>query len=128
VLNLPVPSHSFELVVIHQVLHFLDEPAAAIAEAAAALAPGGRLLIIDFAPHELENLRQSQAHRRLGFARGQMSQWIGAAGLKLASAEDLAPSAGSRGLTVTIWSARDRRSAKPARGEKAARTVKAEAL
>jgi ArsR family transcriptional regulator len=120
-MSLPVVRDSFDLVVIHQVLHFLDDPARAIVEAGGALAPGGRLLIVDFAPHQLEELRQSHAHRRLGFGRAQMGQWISAAGLKLGAAEDLAPSAGSSGLTVTIWSALDRRGAKTARGKGEAR-------
>jgi ArsR family transcriptional regulator len=117
VLNLPVVRDSFDLVIIHQVLHFLDEPARAIAEAAAALSAGGRLLIVDFAPHELEHLRESEAHRRLGFSHGQMKQWISAAGLRLDAVEDLSPEAGSGGLTVTIWSARDKRAAGAGRGK-----------
>ena len=95
VMNLPVVRDSFDLVVIHQVLHFLDEPARAIEEAAAALSAGGRLLIVDFAPHQLEYLRESQAHRRLGFSHAQMKQWIAAAGLASKTAEDLAPEAES---------------------------------
>jgi ArsR family transcriptional regulator len=117
VLNLPIVRDSFDLVIIHQVLHFLDEPARAIAEAAAALSAGGRLLIVDFAPHELEHLRESEAHRRLGFSHGQMKQWISAAGLRLDAVEDLSPEAGSGGLTVTIWSARDKRAAGAGRGK-----------
>jgi ArsR family transcriptional regulator len=108
-MNLPVVRESFDLVVIHQVLHVLDEPARAIAEAAGALAPNGRLLIVDFAPHQLELLRESHAHRRLGFARAQMEQWIAAGGLELEAAQDLAPREGSGGLTVTIWTARSPR-------------------
>jgi ArsR family transcriptional regulator len=109
VMNLPVVRDSFDLVVIHQVLHFLDDPGRAISEAATALSAGGRLLIVDFAPHELEHLRETQAHRRLGFSHAQMKQWIVAAGLKLEAAEDMASSAQSGGLTVTIWTALDRR-------------------
>jgi hypothetical protein len=93
------------------VLHFLEEPAQAINEAAAALAAGGRLLIADFAPHEHEELRDSQAHRRLGFSHAQMKKWIAAAGLRVEAAEDMAPKADAQGLTVTIWSALDRRAA-----------------
>lgn len=111
VMNLPVLRDSFDLVVIHQVLHFLDEPGRALAEAAGALASSGKLLVIDFAPHELEYLRQSHAHRRLGFSHAQMRQWVAAAGLRLEAAEDLAPKEGSGGLTVTIWSGLDRRAA-----------------
>jgi ArsR family transcriptional regulator len=113
--NLPVLRDSFDLVLIHQVLHFLDDPGPAIAEAAHALTAGGRLLIVDFAPHALEFLRQAQAHRRLGFAHAQMQQWIAAAGLELEAAEDLVPENGSSGLTVSIWTARDRRAAGAAR-------------
>jgi len=121
VMNLPVVRDSFDLVVIHQVLHFLDDPTRALAEAAAALSAGGRLLIVDFAPHALEHLREAEAHRRLGFSHAQMKQWIAAAGLKLEAAEDLAPSAGSGGLTVTIWTALDRRATDAGRGKAEAR-------
>jgi ArsR family transcriptional regulator len=109
VMNLPVIRDSFDLVVIHQVLHFLDDPAGAIMEAAGALAAGGRLLIVDFAPHELEFLREREAHLRLGFSHAQMEQWISAAGLSPAGAEDLGRKGKQSGLTVTIWSALDRR-------------------
>ncbi len=102
--NLPIVRESFDLVVIHQVLHFLDDPAAALAEAARALAPGGRLVVVDFAPHGHEFLRETQAHRRLGFANGQILQWLAAAGLRTDAAHDLVPS-NADGLTVTLWSA-----------------------
>ncbi len=104
--NLPIVRESFDLVVIHQVLHFLDDPAAALAEAARALAPGGRLVVVDFAPHGHEFLRETQAHRRLGFAHGQILQWLAAAGLRTDAGHDLVP-ARSDGLTVTLWSAAD---------------------
>ncbi len=117
IMNLPVVRDSFDLVVIHQVLHFLDEPGRALAEAAAALAAGGRLIVVDFAPHEHEALRDSLAHRRLGFSHQQMKQWIAAAGLALDAAEDLAPHAGSDGLTVTVWTAHDRRAAAAGSGQ-----------
>jgi hypothetical protein len=75
------------------------------------LRPGGRLLVVDFAPHDLEFLRERHAHRRLGFAREPMLQWIEAPGLELVSARDLSAGgkrAGDR-LTVTLWLAKDRR-------------------
>jgi ArsR family transcriptional regulator len=105
--HLPFGRNSFDVVTIHQVLHYLDEPERAIAEAARVLRPGGRLLIVDFAPHDLEFLREKHAHRRLGFARPAMRQWIEAPGLELESARDL--SAGENRLTVTLWLARDKR-------------------
>jgi ubiquinone/menaquinone biosynthesis C-methylase UbiE len=110
ILHLPFGRNAFDVVTIHQVLHYLDEPERAIGEAARVLRPGGRLLIVDFAPHTLEFLREKHAHRRLGFARGTLKAWVEAAGLKLEDARDLGSDAGGK-LTVTIWLARDRRMA-----------------
>jgi ArsR family transcriptional regulator len=101
--NLPVPDGAADAVVLHQVLHFLDDPAAAIGEAARLLRPGGKLLVVDFAPHELEFLREQSAHRRLGFAREQLSSLFHKAGLKLASFRELAPDPETGKLTVSLW-------------------------
>src|SRR6201982_532968 len=79
--DLALPKNSFDVVIIHQVLHFLDDSARAIAEAARVLRPQGRLLVVDFAPHDLEFLREEHAHRRLGFASETVTQWLETAGL-----------------------------------------------
>ena len=103
--DLMMPPGSAEAVIMHQVLHFLGDPARAVREAARLLAPGGRLLIVDFAPHELEFLRTEFAHQRLGFAREHVRQWIAEAGLNPGRAESLSPE-GARArskLTVTLW-------------------------
>ncbi|GGA97011.1 ArsR family transcriptional regulator [Brucella endophytica] len=106
---LPVDRESFDLVTIHQVLHFLEDPQAAIREAARALRPGGRLLIVDFAPHTLEFLREEHAHLRLGFSDELMRGWLDEAGLALDEAQELESKGGDAGLTVKLWLARDPR-------------------
>jgi ubiquinone/menaquinone biosynthesis C-methylase UbiE/DNA-binding transcriptional ArsR family regulator len=108
--DLAVPAGSFDVVIVHQVLHFLDDGARAIREAARVLSPGGRLLVVDFAPHDLEFLREEHAHRRLGFAAEAVTQWMTAAGLDVTLHRSLSPEHGSDGkVAVSLWLARDPR-------------------
>ena len=106
----PVERDGYDLTLVHQVLHYLDDPARALREAARTLRPGGRLIIIDFAPHAEEFLRAEHAHRRLGFAREEVEGFLRDAGLETVTHQLLAPAAGEAGkLTVSLWLARDRR-------------------
>ncbi len=108
--DLALPRDSFDVVLIHQVLHFLDDGARAIREAARVLRPQGRLLVVDFAPHDLEFLRDLHAHRRLGFAPDVVAQWMEAAGLEGVQHRSLPPEPGSEGkITVSLWLAHDPR-------------------
>ena len=104
----PFEHGTFDLVVIHQVLHFLDDPARAVREAARLLSPGGRLLIVDFAPHSLEFLRAEHAHRRLGFRTDTVSGWLVHAGLEVGPTRTIDPPDGGVGerLTVCLWQGR----------------------
>ena len=102
-----LPDGAAGLVLMHQVLHYLSDPAAAVAEAGRLAAPGGRLLVIDFAPHGLEYLREAHQHRRLGFPDEEMARWITAAGLKKPKVTTL-PASSAGGLTVKIWAAERR--------------------
>jgi ubiquinone/menaquinone biosynthesis C-methylase UbiE len=106
--DLPIAADSFDVVILHQVLHFLDDGARAIKEAARVLRPGGRLLVVDFAPHEQEFLREQFAHRRLGFAPETVTQWMTASGLEPVMHRSLSPEPGSDGkIAVSLWLARD---------------------
>ena len=106
----PVERDGYDLVVIHQVLHFLDDPARALKEAARALAPGGRLVVVDFDAHDQEFLRTDFAHRRLGFALSEIEGFLAEAGLVGEQAKRVPPAAGESGkLTVGIWLAQDPR-------------------
>ncbi|MCC6780014.1 MAG: metalloregulator ArsR/SmtB family transcription factor [Hyphomicrobiales bacterium] len=108
--DLALPKESFDVVLIHQVLHFLDDGARAIQEAARVLRPNGRLLVVDFAPHDLEFLREEHAHRRLGFSPETVTQWMTAAGLDVLSQESLPPEPSTEGkIAVSLWLARDPR-------------------
>jgi len=106
----PVERDSFDLVTIHQVLHYLDDPARGVREAARLLRPAGRLVVVDFEPHDLEFLRTEHAHQRLGFADRQMEEWFAEAGLDIEDMQSFHPGGpdGQR-LTVRLWLGRDRR-------------------
>lgn len=96
---LPLADETADCVIIHQVLHYAHAPADAIAEAARVLAPGGTLLVVDFAAHDREELRDRDAHLRLGFADDAMAGWFASAGLEVDHIEHLEGGE----LTVTLW-------------------------
>ena len=97
--DIPAANESFDLVIFHQVLHFADDPALAIREATRVLRPGGQALIVDFAPHECEFLRDEHQHRRLGFADEEVTGWAESAGLAPIGTEHL----DGGELTVSLW-------------------------
>ncbi len=110
----PVEPGRFDLVTIHQVLHYLDEPHLALNEAARALRVQGTLLIVDFAAHDLEYLRDKHAHQRLGFSDDQMLGWLKDAGLEFERVEHFTLAQKTKNtatkqtgaLTVKLWVAR----------------------
>jgi len=92
-----------DIIVVHQVLHYFDDPGRVLAQARRALKPGGQMLIVDFAPHGLEFLRTHHAHRRLGIGEAQMVAWAHAAGLSADMLQSFPPTNAEEGLTVCLW-------------------------
>ncbi len=99
---LPMADGDADVAILHHVLHFAQQPGAAIGEAARVLSVGGRLLIADFAPHDREEFRAREGHTRLGFSDEQMLGWCEAAGLAPVQIETLEGGE----LTVKLWLAR----------------------
>lgn len=92
-----------DVIVIHQVLHYFDDPGRMLAQARRLLKPGGEILIVDFAPHSLEFLRNDHAHRRLGLSREQMQGWAEATNMHVLGVRDFPSHISDRGLTVCLW-------------------------
>ena len=107
---LPMPANYCDLALMHMVLHYLDEPARAILSIARCLRPQGRLIVVDFAPHQFEDLRKTHGHRRLGFAKDEVAQFMEDAGLVLTDFVELqAPRHGPKQLGVSLWCGQDPR-------------------
>lgn len=107
--QVPLAAASADVVTIHQVLHYAADPAAVVAEAARILRPGGLVVVVDFAPHDLEVLRDQHAHHRLGFTDDEVAAWFDTAGLQPAPPQRLP----GKPLTVVLWSAEKTTSGDP---------------
>ena len=101
-MRLPYGPASFDTVTLRMVLHFADRPDAAIAEAARVLRPGGRLVVVDLAPHDRSELREEHAHRWMGFDDKEIRGFIERGGLNAESVVHL--KAGP--LALCLWSGR----------------------
>jgi len=106
--RLNFPDQVADVITIHQVLHYLDDPDRVIKEAIRVLKPHGQLLIVDFLPHDLEFLREQHAHRRLGIAERTLRQWCHRYGCTLVEHEHLSNRENNQNdaLTAGLWSFR----------------------
>jgi len=106
ILDLDLPAESQDVVIVHHVLHFLADPEAALHAAVRVLRPGGSLLVVDFAEHELERLRADHAHSHLGFSDEQIASWFDSLGLGSAAVQQFPPKqVADYALTVSLWAA-----------------------
>lgn len=78
--RLALPDAAFDAVMLQMVLHYAEDPAAALAEACRVLRPGGVLVIVDLAPHQRADLLGAHAHRWPGFDDAGIAGWLGASG------------------------------------------------
>jgi ArsR family transcriptional regulator len=85
----PLESGIADLVSLHQVLHYLEDPEEAIIEASRLLSPDGKLLIVDYEDHDRDDFRTDYAHRRLGFTDDDIRGWLSSAGLRLKRVETI---------------------------------------
>lgn len=99
--QLPLSNDSFGAVIVHMVLHYAESPIDVLKEAARVLRAGGRLVVVDFAPHQEESLRNEHAHRRLGFSDEEVTAWFRRANLVPESPIHL----GGNPLTTSLWPA-----------------------
>ncbi|WP_456316366.1 ArsR/SmtB family transcription factor [Teichococcus vastitatis] len=99
--RVPLPDAAFDAVTLQMVLHYAEDPAAALAEAARLLRPGGMLVVIDLAPHGRTELLTRQAHRWPGFDDAALAGWLGAAGCAPLPAVEVAGP-----VPVRLWPAR----------------------
>jgi ArsR family transcriptional regulator len=95
--QVPLADATLDAAVMMLVLHHLPAPALALAEAARVIRPGGRLLIVDMAPHDREEYRQRMGHVWLGFSDEQMRRLLDQAGFTMSRFVPLAPMTDAKG-------------------------------
>ncbi|VAW18803.1 Transcriptional regulator, ArsR family / Methyltransferase fusion [hydrothermal vent metagenome] len=103
IINLDKYAAVSDLIVLHQVLHYFDDPGRILLEARQKLAGGGRMLVVDFLSHDFEVLRSEHAHRRLGLSQQQMEKWASRAGLEVVKSEEFRNQDSKQGLVVCLW-------------------------
>jgi ArsR family transcriptional regulator len=104
--SLPIEPGTLDAAVAFLVLHYVAEPADALAQAARALKPGGRLLVVDMMPHDREEYRQAMGHVWQGFEVERLGGWMADAGLTAFRYVPLPPDPAAKGPTLFAASAR----------------------
>ncbi len=103
IINLDKYAPPSDLIILHQVLHYFDDPGRILLKARQKLAGGGRMLVVDFLSHDFEVLRTEHAHRRLGMSHRQMEKWAQGAGLAVIKSQEFRNENSKQGLVVCLW-------------------------
>jgi len=103
----PLEDGVADVVSLHQVLHYLEDPEVAILEAARLLKPVGQLLIVDYEDHDRDEFRTDYAHRRMGFSNDDIRSWLSSAGLSLKHVETIPTRDNLPDVRIWIGSAQD---------------------
>ena len=80
VLKLPLEPHGLDAAFCVMVLHFLADPARAIAGLCRVVRSGGTIVLVDLVEHKQQWMREQMAHQWLGFDRASIEGWFLAAG------------------------------------------------
>ena len=75
-LKLPLESRSVDAAFCVMVLHFLPDPARAVAGLCRVVRPGGSVILVDLVEHKQEWMREQMAHQWLGFERKSIENWF----------------------------------------------------
>jgi ArsR family transcriptional regulator len=105
---LPVADGELDAALLVLVLHHLAEPRAALAEAARALRPGGRLIVVDMLPHGRAEYRQAMGHVWQGVGEAELGRWLDDAGFESFRYQTLPADTKAKGPTLFAASARKR--------------------
>ena len=79
--RLPMADGTFDTAILQMVLHYAEDPAAALTEAARVLRPDGQVLVVDLVQHDRTELTERLAHRWPGFDDPTMATLMRQAGL-----------------------------------------------
>ncbi len=103
--RLPVPDDAVDLATLSLALHYVADPARALAEARRVLRRGGRLVVVDMMPHERDDLQQRMGHVWRGFSEEQVCEWLSQAGFSASRYRVLPPDEAARGPGLFVATA-----------------------